>query len=114
MPEPRREWTDDEIAKLKSLAGKMSIEEIAAGERPPKRRWRKREVRSPQNGGLFHFVFCPEALRQPRQLILVGRILHFGQGIPAPPQRQTCAPAKSWSGWFSQTQPSSSQNRQFT
>jgi hypothetical protein len=30
MREPRREWTDDEIAKLRSLAGKMSIEEIAA------------------------------------------------------------------------------------
>ena len=28
MPE-RREWTKDEIAKLKSLAGKLSIEEIA-------------------------------------------------------------------------------------
>jgi len=30
MREPRREWTNDEIAKLRSLAGKMSIEEIAA------------------------------------------------------------------------------------
>ena len=30
MPEPRRGWTAYEIAKLKSLAGTMSTEQIAA------------------------------------------------------------------------------------
>jgi hypothetical protein len=29
MPEPRREWTADDVAKLKSLAGRLPIEEIA-------------------------------------------------------------------------------------
>ena len=30
MPESRREWTDDDVAKLRSLAGKLSIEDIAS------------------------------------------------------------------------------------
>jgi hypothetical protein len=29
--------------------------------------------------------------------------LHFGQGIPAPPQLQACSPPHGVSGWFSQT-----------
>jgi hypothetical protein len=29
--------------------------------------------------------------------------LHFGQGIPAPPQLQACSPAQGVSGWFSHT-----------
>jgi hypothetical protein len=29
MPEPRREWTADDVAKLKSLAGRLPTEEIA-------------------------------------------------------------------------------------
>ena len=35
--------------------------------------------------------------------------LHFGQGIPAPPHEHACAPVHGLSGWFSQTQPQSSQ-----
>jgi hypothetical protein len=38
--------------------------------------------------------------------------LQCGQGMPVPPQRQAWDPANGWSGWFSQTQPSSSQSRQ--
>jgi hypothetical protein len=27
--------------------------------------------------------------------------LHFGQGIPSPPQLQACSPSQGFSGWFS-------------
>jgi hypothetical protein len=30
MPDLRREWTDHDFAKLRNLAGKMSVKEIAA------------------------------------------------------------------------------------
>jgi hypothetical protein len=33
--------------------------------------------------------------------------------MPAPPQLQPCGPVNGWSGWFSQTQPVSSQTRHF-
>ena len=38
--------------------------------------------------------------------------MHRGQGIPAPPHVQACWPSQGVSGWFSQTQPQSSQTRQ--
>jgi hypothetical protein len=38
--------------------------------------------------------------------------LHFGQGIPPPPQWQPWGPLNGWSGWVSQTQSSPSQSRQ--
>jgi hypothetical protein len=39
--------------------------------------------------------------------------LHFGHGMPAPPHWQACGPSHGWSGWFSQTQPVSSQQKHF-
>ena len=30
MPDSRRAWTDDDIARLKSLAGKLPVKDVAA------------------------------------------------------------------------------------
>jgi len=39
----------------------------------------------------------------------VSSLLHRGHGAPAPPQEQARSPWNGLSGWFSQTQPQSSQ-----
>src|SRR5438477_7506721 len=53
-----------------------------------------------------------EALRQVWRLVGRGPIAGR-HGAPAPPQLHACGPVHGWSGWFSQTQPVSSQSRHF-
>ncbi len=50
-----------------------------------------------------------EAFRQTRLLRLPTANCRPGEGAPAPQQSQACGPSPGRSGWFSQTQPRSSQ-----